>query len=41
MLGLCDRFHALPSAVMAEDADLLRMIKLEQHGKPAEGGEQY
>jgi hypothetical protein len=28
VLSLCDRFHALPSAILAEDAELLRMINL-------------
>lgn len=28
VLSLCDRFHVLPSAVLAEDASLLRMINL-------------
>ena len=28
VLHLCDRFGALPSAVLAEDASLLRMVNL-------------
>lgn len=28
VIALCDRFHVLPSAVLAEDAGLLRMLKL-------------
>lgn len=28
VIGLCDRFHVLPSAVLAEDAGLLRMLNL-------------
>jgi hypothetical protein len=31
---LCDRFHKLPSEVYAESADLLRLLKIEQLGKP-------
>jgi hypothetical protein len=27
-LALCERFGVLPSALMAEDADLLRMLNL-------------
>lgn len=29
MLALCDRFGALPSQVLAEDADILRLLKIE------------
>jgi hypothetical protein len=36
VLGLCDRFKALPSQVLAEDASLLRLLKLEHHGKREE-----
>jgi hypothetical protein len=28
VIALCDRFHVLPSAVLAEDAGLLRMLNL-------------
>jgi len=28
VIGLCERFGQLPSAVLAEDADLLRMLNL-------------
>lgn len=28
VVSLCDRFHVLPSAVLAEDAELLRMLAL-------------
>jgi hypothetical protein len=38
---LCDRFHQLPSQVLAEDAGLLRLIRIQQMGNPdPEGGEQ-
>jgi hypothetical protein len=32
VLALCDRFHALPSQVLAEDAGILRLLRLEQLG---------
>lgn len=28
VIGLCDRFHVLPSQVLAEDAGMLRMLAL-------------
>jgi hypothetical protein len=34
--GLCQRYSCLPSALMAEDATLLRMIAIVQEGKPEE-----
>lgn len=33
ILALCDRFHCLPSAVRAEDASLLRLVRLEALGR--------
>jgi hypothetical protein len=30
MLTLCDRFHCLPSAILAEDSELLRMLDIEK-----------
>ena len=39
ILGICDRFHVLPSQVYAEGAELLRLMKIEALGKPPrEGG---
>lgn len=32
MIGLCDRWHKLPSQVLAEDARLLRMLRVYQLG---------
>lgn len=29
---MCERFHCLPSALLAEDSGLLRMLELEQMG---------
>lgn len=34
VLGLCERFGQLPSAVLAEDAGLLRLLKIHQRGTP-------
>ena len=36
MLGLCRQFHCLPSAVLAEDAYLLRLLAVEQAGSRRE-----
>ena len=30
ILELCDRFHCLPSQVMAEDAMLLKLLEIER-----------
>lgn len=32
MLALCRQFHALPSAVLAEDAYLMRLLAVEREG---------
>ena len=34
ILGLCERFHCLPSQIVEEDASLLRLILIEQMGNP-------
>lgn len=34
MLALCDRFHKLPSEILAEDASLLQMLAIVERGKP-------
>lgn len=34
MLQLCDRFHCLPSQIEKEDAEVLRLIKIEALGRP-------
>jgi hypothetical protein len=39
ILGLCDRFKKLPSEVLAEDAYLLRMVKVQELGRPGGTGE--
>jgi hypothetical protein len=36
VLGLCRRFSCLPSALLAEDAELLRYLKLEALYAPEE-----
>lgn len=33
---MCDRFHCLPSQVLAEDAGLLRLLTLEEVAGPGE-----
>lgn len=40
ILALCDRFHCLPSALLAESTDLIRMIRIADLGKipEPEGG---
>lgn len=41
-MRICDRFGALPSQVLGEDADVLRMIALEElraaEGRWVQGG---
>jgi hypothetical protein len=32
VLGLCERFGQLPSAVLAEDAELLRLVRIVDEG---------
>jgi len=34
---VCERFGALPSAVLAEDAELVRLLRVEQLGTRKEG----
>ena len=43
ILGLCERFGCLPSQLLAEDAELLRLVDIERLGTPPEpeGGEQW
>jgi hypothetical protein len=41
VLRICDRFGVLPSAVLAEDSDMLRMLMVESLGSDrGEGGEE-
>jgi len=35
---LCEKFHCLPSQLLAEDASLLQMVNLVGFGKTDEGG---
>lgn len=37
MLGLCDRFHCLPSALFDEDSELLRYLEIEALVREARG----
>lgn len=39
VLGLCRQFGCLPSALLAEDAALLRMVNVESLGTPARADE--
>lgn len=32
IIGLCDRFHCLPSQLLAEDASLLRLLAIVGEG---------
>lgn len=36
VLGLCREFSCLPSALAREDAGLLRLLAIEQMGRPPE-----
>lgn len=36
MLHLCDRFKALPSQILAEDAGLLQMVMIERRLRSGE-----
>jgi hypothetical protein len=33
VIGLCDRWHKLPSEVMAEPAGMLRLLKIVELGR--------
>jgi hypothetical protein len=39
VLALCDRWHQLPSQVLAEDAGVLRLLAVEGLAGLREGGE--
>ena len=34
ILGLCERFHCLPSQLLDEDATLLQMLAISARGNP-------
>lgn len=38
IVGLCDRFHCLPSQLLTEDVYLLRMLRLVERGCRDDGG---
>jgi len=42
ILGICDRFHCLPSQAIDEDAGIIRLMKIQELSQPvnAGGGEQ-
>lgn len=37
MLGLCERFHCLPSALYEEDAEVIRLVAIQVLGTKREG----
>ena len=37
VLGLCDRFHKLPSEVLAERGDMLRLLAIERLAEDKNG----
>jgi len=37
ILNLCERFHCLPSQLLAEDMELLRLLEIRDLGLPPEG----
>lgn len=39
-MRLCERFGCLPSQLLAEDAELLRLVQIEQRGRPPEPDQQ-
>ena len=39
IVGLCDRFHCLPSQLLEEDWELLRMLELVELGRPDDEGD--
>ncbi len=40
MVGLCERFHKLPSEVLAEDVEMLRMVRIADMGRREESEEE-
>jgi hypothetical protein len=38
VLGLCDRFRKLPSEVLAEEAGIIRLLRIEQLGRRRDDG---
>lgn len=41
MLGLCERFGCLPSALYEEDAELIKLLSIESMGRREESGAQH
>lgn len=37
VIGLCERFHCLPSQILAEDSEFIRMIKIVERGRARDG----
>ena len=36
ILGLCDRFHCLPDVAEQMDAGVLRLLRIEELGRPVQ-----
>jgi hypothetical protein len=36
LIGICDRFKCLPSQALAEDAGIIRLLKIEALGRKEE-----
>ena len=34
LISLCERFHKLPSEILAEDAQLLQLLQIRDRGNP-------
>lgn len=34
VLGLCERFHCLPSQLEEEQAEIIRLVQIQQKGHP-------
>jgi hypothetical protein len=39
VLALCDRWHKTPSQILAEPAEMVRLLRLEHLGTPEGGGD--
>jgi hypothetical protein len=40
VIGLCDRWHQLPSRVLAEDASVLRLLEITRLGTREDDGDE-
>jgi hypothetical protein len=39
IIGLCERFHCLPSQLYAEDAEFFRLLNIHRRGNPGKNEE--